>query len=358
MNVVHAMDQARIDQVGERLFGDVNGAMTVLNVYLGHRLGFFRALAEGGPTTPAELAKETACAERYVREWLECMVVNEYLEHEPVLGRFTLPAEHAAVLADPASAAFAAPFTCFIPSLAQALPQVLDAFRSGGGVPYENYGADVREAIGTGNRPMFVNDYVSKWIAAMPDVAARLRAGGHVADIGCGVGWSSISLAQGFPEIHVDAVEPDAASAAEARANAAAAGVADRIEFHEATAETAPLRGPYDLVTAFECLHDMAYPVAALRRMRALAGSYGVVLVADEAVADTLEDNHTFVGRLNYNFSVLHCLPQAMVYPGAAGTGTVIRPSTLRRYARAAGFTRIDVLSIENPLWRFYRLTP
>jgi 2-polyprenyl-3-methyl-5-hydroxy-6-metoxy-1,4-benzoquinol methylase len=332
--------------------------MTVLNIYLGHRLGFFRALAERGPSTPAELAKDTGCAERYVREWLECLVVNEYLEHEPVLDRFTLPAEHAAVLADPASAAFAAPFTCFIPSLAQALPQVIDAFRSGGGVPYASYGADVREAIGAGNRPMFVNDYVSKWIAAMPDVAARLRAGGHVADIGCGVGWSSISLAQGFPEIHVDAVEPDAASVAEARVNAVTAGVSDRIEFHEATAEAAILRGPYDLVTAFECLHDMAYPVAALRRMRALAGPCGVVLVADEAVADTLEDNHTFVGRLNYNFSVLHCLPQAMVYPGAAGTGTVIRPSTLRQYARAAGFTRVDVLPIDNPLWRFYRLTP
>jgi 2-polyprenyl-3-methyl-5-hydroxy-6-metoxy-1,4-benzoquinol methylase len=358
VNAMRTLDQARIDQVGERLFGDVNGAMTVLNVYLGHRLGFFRALAESGPTTPAELAQETGCAERYVREWLECMVVNEYLEHEPGLDRFTLPAEHAAVLADAEGAAFAAPFTCFIPSLAQALPRLIDAFHSGGGVPFEDYGADAREAIGAGNRPMFVNDYVSKWIAAMPDVAARLRAGGHVADIGCGVGWSSISLAVGFPDIRVDAVEPDAASVAEARAHAVAAGVADRVTFHEATAEAAPLRGPYDLVTAFECLHDMAYPVAALRRMRALAGPYGIVLVADEAVADTLEENHTFLGRLNYNFSVLHCLPQAMVYAGAAGTGTVIRPSTLRQYARAAGFTQVDVLPIENPLWRFYRLTP
>ena len=358
MNVLPAMDQGRIDQVGERLFGDVNGAMTVLNVYLGHRLGFFRALAASGPATPAELARETGCAERYVREWLECMAVNEYLAHEPGSDCFTLPAEHAAVLADPESPAFAAPFTCFIPSLAQAVPQVLEAFRSGGGVPYEDYGADVREAIGAGNRPMFVNDYVRKWIAAMPDVAARLRAGGRVADIGCGVGWSSISLAQGIPAIQVDAVEPDAASVAEARANAAAAGVAHQIEFHEATAETAILPGRYDLVTAFECLHDMAYPVAALRRMRTLAGPDGAVLVAEEAVGETLEDNHTFLGRLNYNFSVLHCLPQAMIYPGAAGTGTVIRPSTLRQYARAARFARVDVLPIENPLWRFYRLTP
>jgi 2-polyprenyl-3-methyl-5-hydroxy-6-metoxy-1,4-benzoquinol methylase len=134
--------------------------------------------------------------------------------------------------------------------------------------------------------------------------------------------------------------------------------VGARIAFHAATAEEAALAGPYDLVTAFECLHDMAYPVRALRRMRELASPGGTVLIADEAVGETLEENRSFVGQLNYNFSVLHCLPQAMVFPDAAGTGTVIRPSVVRAYAREAGFTGIDVLPIDHPLWRFYRLTP
>jgi 2-polyprenyl-3-methyl-5-hydroxy-6-metoxy-1,4-benzoquinol methylase len=150
----------------------------------------------------------------------------------------------------------------------------------------------------------------------------------------------------------------DEASVAEARRQAAEAGVADRIAFHRSAVEDAPLRGPYDLVTAFECLHDMPYPVRALRRMRELAGSSGAVLVADEGVGDSLDENRNFVGRLNYNFSVLHCLPQALVFPDSAGTGTVIRPSTLRRYAQDAGFARVETLPIDNPLWRFYRLTP
>ena len=128
--------------------------------------------------------------------------------------------------------------------------------------------------------------------------------------------------------------------------------MADRIRFHRGAVETVPLAGPFDLVTAFECLHDMPYPVKALRRMGA-----GAVLIADEAGGDSLRENRTFLGRLSYNFSVLHCLPQAMVFPGSAGTGSVLCPSVLRGYAREVGFSRVDVLPIEHPLWRFYRLT-
>jgi len=145
-----------------------------------------------------------------------------------------------------------------------------------------------------------------------------------VAEIGCGLGWSSISLVKGFPRITIDAVDVDEASIAAARRNAQDTKVTDRIRFHLGAIEEVPLAGPFDLVTAFECLHDMPYPVEALRRMGELAGPGGTVLIADEAVGDSLSENRTFLGRLNYNFSVLHCLPQAMVFPGSAGTGTVI----------------------------------
>ena len=352
------MDEAKVDAFAERLLTEVNAALSCLNLYLGHRLGLYRAMADAGPVTPAELAGRTGYNERYLREWLECLAAGDYIEHEPGDGRFSIPAEHVAVLADGDSPAYAAALLCWIPSLAGILAPLMEAFRTGGGVPYEAYGADTLEAVGMGNRPMFVNDYASKWIPALPDVEARLQAGGRVVDIGCGSGWSSISLALGFPKAQIDAVDLDEASIQQARNNAEDAGVGDRITFHHASAEEAPLSGPYHLVTAFECIHDMAYPVRALRRMHELAGSDGAVLIADEAVGDNLGENHNFLGHFMYNFSVLHCLPQAMVFPDAAGTGTVMGPAKLRAYAEEAGFARVDVLAIENPFWRFYRLTP
>jgi 2-polyprenyl-3-methyl-5-hydroxy-6-metoxy-1,4-benzoquinol methylase len=351
------VDQAKLDGFCERLFGEIVASMSVLNLYLGHRLGLFRALQDGGPATPAELAARTDCAERYVREWLECLHVGDYLEHDAASGRFRLPEEHAVALLDRDSPSYAAAFFCFIPSFARVIEPLMEAFRTGSGVPYAAYGTDTLEGIGGGNRPMYLHDYVARWLPTMPDIDRRLRAGGRVAEVGCGTGWSSISLALGIPTVRIDALDVDEASIAEARRNAVESGVADRITFHRAAVEEAGLGGPYDLVTAFECLHDMPYPVTALRGMREWLAPGGAVLIADEAVEDTLEGNRNFLGRLNYNFSVLHCLPQAMVFPGAAGTGTVIRPSILRRYAEEAGFSRVDVLPIENPLWRFYRLT-
>jgi SAM-dependent methyltransferase len=286
------------------------------------------------------------------------MAVNGYVDHDASGDRFSLPPEHAVAFLDADSPSYVAPGLGYLLSFARILDALMDAFRTGGGVPYEAYGAEMIEGIGMGNRPGFLNDYVAKWIPALPDVEARLRGGGRVAEIGCGVGWSSIALARAFPRVSIDGVEVDGASVMAARANAVHAGVADRVTFHEAAAESAPLSGPYDLVTALECLHDMAYPVAALRRMRELAVPAGTVLVVDEAVGESVEDNRTTVGRLSYNFSVLHCLPQAMVHAGAAGTGAVMRPSVLAGYAREAGFDKVDTVVIEHPTWRFYRLTP
>ncbi|HZA22611.1 MAG TPA: methyltransferase domain-containing protein, partial [Dehalococcoidia bacterium] len=253
--------------------------------------------------------------------------------------------------------AYITPFTQWIPSFSGILPQLAEAFRTGGGVDYGLYGQDTLDAIGLGNRPMFINDYVSSWIPTLPDVESKLNQGARVADVGAGVGWSSISLARGFPNVKIDSIDIDGESIRQAKVNAQKSGVADRITFHHAPIEEAGLTGPYDLMTAFECLHDMPYPVDALKKMRELAGPNGTVLIADEAAGDSLEENCNFLGHLLYNFSVLHCLPQAMVFPEAAGTGTAIKPSTVRDYSRAAGFKEVEVLPIKNPFWRFYRLT-
>jgi SAM-dependent methyltransferase len=156
----------------------------------------------------------------------------------------------------------------WVPSIAGALPKLIEAFRTGGGVPLEDYGMDFVEAQGFGTRPMFINDYVSKWIPALPDIESRLKNGGRVAEVGCGIGWSAVALAKGFPKVQIDAIDPDEASIQEARRNAEESGVASQITFHQATIEEASCQAPYDLVTAFECLHDMAYPVSALQPMR------------------------------------------------------------------------------------------
>ncbi|MFQ6027037.1 MAG: methyltransferase domain-containing protein [Dehalococcoidia bacterium] len=352
------MDEQKAEAFAERIFSDLNAGMSCLSLYLGHQLGLFDSLNQSGPVTAPELAQRTGCHPRYIREWLSCMAAGGYLEYDAASGRFTLPPEHAPALVDPDNPGFAVGVMGWVPSFASVLPKLLEVYRTGGGVSYEDYGNDMMDAQGWSTRPMFVNDYLSQWIPALPDVEAKLQAGGRVVEVGCGVGWSSVALARGIPEVRIDAVDPDSLSLEKARRNAAEAGVADRITFHEAPLEESSLNGPYDLVTAFECLHDMPYPVSVLRRMRELAAPDGAVLIADEAVADTLEENCNFMGHLFYNFSVLHCLPQALVFPDAAGTGTVIEPSTVRRYAQEAGFSRVEVLPIENPMFRFYRLTP
>ncbi len=350
------MEMSKVESFQERLFVELNGGLSSLNLQLGFRLGLIQALADGRAFSPAELALEVRCSERYIREWLECMTAGEYLEYDPITGRFSLPAEHAAVLTDPSNPQSAIGVIGWITSLANILPDLIDAFQSGNGIPYASYGMDMISAQGMSTRPMFTNDYVNSWIPAMPDIEKKFRNGGKVAEVGCGVGWSSIALAKGLSNTIIDAIDPDELSIVEAKRNAEKEGVADRITFHISTIEETELEGPYDLITAFECLHDMPYPVEALSRMRELLTPDGAVLIADEAVGDTLEENTNFMGHFFYNFSVLHCLPQALVFPDSAGTGTVIKPSILRRYAEDAGFGNVDVLPIENPQFRFYRI--
>lgn len=352
------MDLNKIESLQERLATELNGGLSCLTVELGYRLGLFQVLAEAGSLSPVELATRLGYNERYVREWLECMVAGEYLTHDPVADRFALPAEYAAVLTDPDNPNSALGLIGWVSVFSDTLPKLTEAFRTGDGVPYEDYGAGCVSTQGFENQALFLNEYVANWVPAMPGVEQALQDGGRVADVGCGVGWSAIALAKGFAGIQIDAIDPDERSIIAAKRNAEAAGLDSRVRFHQSTLEDAQIQGPYDLVTIFESLHDIPYPVQVLRRIRELLAPNGSALVADMAVGETLEENTNFFGHICYNFSVLHCLPQAMGFPGTAGTGTVIKPSTMRDYAERAGFTGIDVLPIENPKWRFYFLTP
>lgn len=361
-----AVDEtASRDALLGRLFEAAIGTMEVFTIYLGERLGLYKALAEVGPVTSAQLAAATGTHERYVREWLEQQAATGILTVEDPAAdatarRYRLPPAYREVFLDRDSLSYVGGLLRLVVGVTRPLDAAVAAFRTGGGVPYAAYGADTVEGIADMNRPMFVNLLGSEWLPAVPDVHARLLADppARVADIGCGTGWSSIAIARAYPTVRVDGFDLDESSIALAQANAEAAGVRDRVTFAVRDAADPALSGRYDLVTAFETIHDMARPVEALRMMRRLLADGGALIVADERVGDTFSAPGNDIERLNYAFSVLHCLPVGMAETPSAGTGTVMRAPTLRRYALEAGFRELAVLPIENDYWRFYRLTP
>lgn len=347
----------------ERITRSCLGFLDVATLYIGLQLGLYRAFAEAGPATTSQLAQRSGTVERYVREWAEQQAVTGLLMvenpgAETMDRRYSLPAAHAEVLLDADSLSFMGPYPMQMLGTIEPLQAVLRSFRQGGGVPYEAYGANCRDGIAAGNRVAFVNLLGTAWFPAIASLDARLRADppARVADVGCGFGWSSISIARAYPRARVDAFDLDDASIEVARANAISAGVADRVDFQVRDAAEPGLRQRYDLVTAFETIHDMARPVEALAAMRGLVSPAGMVLVADERVRDEFTVDPGDIERLYYGFSVLHCLPAGMASQPSAATGTVMRSTTLRRYALEAGFSDIEILPVEHDFWRFYRL--
>ena len=359
-----AVDVGRRDAVLEQVFRGAIGALETLHVYLGDRLGLYESLAAVADASPAELADQTGIAERYAREWLEQQAVCGLVDvvensADPRARRYRLPAEVAEVMADPDSLNYLAPLSSLVAGICPTLPALLEAFRTGGGVAYEAYGQDLRDGIARLNRPMFLHQLATEWIPAMPDIELRLRRAEpppRVADLGCGTGWSTIAIARAYPTAQVDGIDLDEASITEAQQHAQAAGLTDRLRFHRSSAGDAALTGPYDLVTFFETLHDMADPVAALEAAAAVLAPGGAVLVGDEKVAETFTAPGDELERFNYGWSALHCLPAAMTGPGSAATGTVFRPAALEGFASQAGFTSTTVLPIDHDFWRFYRL--
>ena len=346
-----------------RLVDGLTGALETLGVYLGVELGLYRALADLGEATEAEVAGQAGVASRYAREWLEQQAVAGFLACDdatlPAAGRrYRLPEGHAEVLVDADSPYHAAPLAPVLAGIAGVLPQLVQAYRGGGGVPYADYGRALRDGIAAANRPMFLHELATAWLPAVPDLDQRLRSAPppRVLDLGCGLGASSVALARAYPRATVLGVDLDEASVARARAAAAEAGVADRVSFAVGDAALVAQEASFDLVTVFEALHDMGDPVGALRAARGRLAGDGSVLVADERVADAFTAPGDAIERLMYGWSILHCLPATLAEDPVEATGTVLRAPTLARWAAAAGFTGFEVLAIDNPFWRFYRL--
>ena len=341
------------------------GAMDLFCVYLGDRLGLYRALADNGALTSDQLAAAAAVSERYAREWLEQQAMSGILhvdgpESDDRERRYVLPAGHDEVLLKESSLSFTTPIAQLLVGCTRPLEAVLDAFRCGTGVPFAAYGADMREGQARSSRILFDNLLASHWLPSCPTIHERLWGDppARVADLACGSGRSSLAIARGYPRVLVDGIDLDEASIADARELLSESGVEDRVAFHCLDAAAPELLHQYDLVTMFEALHDMSYPVEVLRAARGMLVEGGWMLVADERTAERFSLNAGDNERLYYGFSVLHCLPVGMVGENAAGTGTVMRPDTLRHYATDAGFVSCEVLPIENDEWRFYLLAP
>jgi 2-polyprenyl-3-methyl-5-hydroxy-6-metoxy-1,4-benzoquinol methylase len=347
-----------------RISSSIVGTLELFHLYLGERLGLYRALADHGPLNAAGLADAAGINQRYAREWLEEQAVAGFIEVvdgvDSESRRYRLSAAHAEVLLDADSLNFQAPSGRLMVCLGRVMPQLLEAFRTGAAVPYEAYGDDAREGTAASNRPLFLNLLGNEWLPAVPDIDHRLRSQppARVADFGCGAGNSTLAIARAYPLAEVVGIDLDSQSIAAARRQAEAAGLTGRVTFEHRDAADPSLAGQFDLVTAFETIHDMAHPVAALRAVHGLLREGGSMIIGDENVPEEFVAPGTELDRTHYGYSALHCLAVAMGDPTSAMTGTVMRPATLRRYATEAGFSRVEILPIESDVWRFYRLYP
>jgi predicted O-methyltransferase YrrM len=329
------------DAFAERVLASALGTIELLSMYVGDRLGWYRCLAEG-PATSAELAVRTATHERYAREWLEQQAVIGVLSTDPALPaderRYFLSPAVAEVLTDESSLAYVGPLSRMLAASAVQLPALLDAYRRGGGVSWEQFGDDARWAQAEINRPWFERELAGA-LRSVADLHALLsRPHARIADVGCGAGWSTIALARAYPDALVDGFDLDGPSIDAARRYARDAGVGDRVAFEVADGNAVAEQGTYDAAFAFECVHDMSQPVDVLAGIRAAVKPEGAVVIMDEAVAESFNAPGNDVERLMYGFSLFVCLPDGMSSAPSAATGTVMRPGTLESYAVHAGF--------------------
>ncbi len=346
----------------ERLVESVTAALEVYGVHLGRALGLYAALADRGALTAAELADAAGIDDRYAREWLEQQAVAGYL----VVGdpsqsagqrRYVLPAEHLGALVDVDDAAHVSPLADMVAGIGQVLPEVAEAYRTGAGVPYRRYGEVFRRGQAGVNRPAFSRDLTEAWLPALPDLHAALgRPDARIADLGCGLGFSTLALARAYPEADVVGIDNDPPSIDEARELARQAGV--RVQYIAADAAEVGAHGPFDAIVVLEALHDMARPVEALRAAHKSLAEGGCVVVVDERVQAEFTAPGDLLERTMYGWSISHCLPTQLAEEPSAAIGTVLRASQVASLAEEAGFARCEETDIDAGFFRVYRLLP
>jgi SAM-dependent methyltransferase len=334
-----SIDTDTLNAFIQRFVGDLGATTAAANVVIGHRLGLYRALADT-PVTAEELADRTATHARPIREWLYGQIAAGYVTGTDD-GRFTLSPEQAFCLADPDGAVYLPGAFQLALGALRAEPRVAESFRTGTGMGWHEHDEDVFLGCEAFLRPGYVANVTTEWIPALGDVERRLQAGGRIADIGCGLGASSIIMAEAYPAATVIGSDYHQGSIDQARDRADKASVTDRVTFEVASAATFTGTG-FDLVTSFDCLHDMGDPVAAARHVRAALAPEGCWMLVEPAAADDPMDNLNPIGRMYYGFSTLLCVPNALAQGGNRVLGAQAGPHAIAGVARQAGFTRSE----------------
>jgi 2-polyprenyl-3-methyl-5-hydroxy-6-metoxy-1,4-benzoquinol methylase len=350
------VDVDKLMQFVFRAVGEVGATLNTALVVMGDKLGLYRALAEAGPLSPAELAERTGTAERYVREWLNAQAAGSYVSYDPDSGRYTLPAEQAAALTDPDCPAY-------LPGLFQTAlgsvldsPKILEATRSGAGFGWHEHVPDVFEGCERFFRPGYNANLMSGWLPALDGVVTKLKHGGLVADVGCGHGASTILMAQAFPYSTFVGSDYHDGSIETARYRAEQAGVAGRVSFETAAAAGYPGSG-YDLVAMFDCLHDMGDPVGAARHVLSTLKPDGTWMIVEPNAGDRVEDNLNPVGRAFYGFSMLLCTPASLSQEVGLALGAQAGEARIADVVKAGGFTRFRRVA-ETPFNVVYEARP
>jgi 2-polyprenyl-3-methyl-5-hydroxy-6-metoxy-1,4-benzoquinol methylase len=342
MSIIEQTAEIDVDKLQQFVFRAVDEVGATLNtalVVMGDRLGLYRALAGAGPLAPAELAQRTGTAERYVREWLNAQAAGGYLDYDPDSCRYTLPAEQAVALTDPDSPAYLPGF--FQIALGSVLdsPKIVEAARSGAGVGWHEHVSDVHEGCERFFRPGYNASLAAQWLPALDGVVAKLERGAVVADVGCGHGSSTILMAQAFPNSSFVGSDYHQGSIETARRRATEAGVADRVRFDVAPASAYAGTG-YDLVTMFDCLHDMGDPVGAARHVLGTLKPDGTWMIVEPNAGDRVEENLNPIGRAYYGFSTLLCTPASLSQEVGLALGAQAGEARIADVVSSAGFTR------------------
>ena len=330
------LDQAKLEAFMQKVVGELGAAASAVLVRIGDRLGLYRALAEVGPMTSDELGERTSTHERYVREWLANQAAGGYLTYEPASGRYTLPPEQALALATEDSPASVQGAFQVLAAAAKAEPHLLEAFRTGGGIPWGAQDPELFEGTERFFRPGYAANLVEHWIPALDGMDSKLRDGATVADVGCGYGASTLVMARAYPRSRFVGFDSHRGSIDAARRRADEAGLSERVRFEAADAVSFPGNG-FDLVAHFDSLHDMADPVGAARRVKQALAPGGSWMVVEPAAGDRVEDNLNPVGRLYYAGSTLVCVPNSLAGHGP-GLGAQAGETRIRQVAEQAGF--------------------